>query len=130
MASYIVGVSFGTMTGNAIVSNDCPNRSTLAWVTMTNVMINIRRNQLSILKLVLLLVLLVPIGFLAAWGVHHTRSNVGGHIVFSKDGKEYLACQWLNQRYIQFGTLCIDSEPKSSSRDSFSIKATRTQEST
>ena len=117
------------MTGNAIVSNDCPNRSTLAWVTMTNVMIYIRRNQLSLLILALLLVLLVPIGFLAAWGVHHTRSNVGGHIVFSKDGKEYLACQWVNQRYIQFGTLCFDSEPKSSPRDNFSIKTTRSQES-
>ena len=78
MASYIVGVNFGTMTGNAIVSNDCPNRSTLAWVTMTNVMIYIRRNQLSLLILALLLVLLVPIGFLAAWGVHHTDLMLAG----------------------------------------------------
>ena len=81
-------------------------------------------NKSRLLKLVLLLLLLVPLGVLAASAVHHTRPSGGGHLFFSKEGKEYLACEWTNNKYTRFGTIDIESEPTSSPRASFSSKTT------
>ena len=72
-----------------------------------------------------MLLLLVPLGYLAACAVHHTRPSSGGHLFLSKQGKDYLTCEWMSNKYARFGTIDIESEPTSSPRDSFSSETTR-----
>jgi len=98
-------------------------RPAKASVTIAHAMINKKRS----LKLVLMLLLLIPLGYLAAYAVHHTRPSSGGHLFLSKQGKDYLACEWVSNKYARFGTIDIESEPTSFPRDSFSSETTRLQ---
>ena len=86
-------------------------------------------NQNRPLILFLWFLLLVPIGYVAVLGVHHTRTSNGGHLFFSKNDRDFLAYEWVSNKHIRFGTLCLDSEPTSSSRDSVTIKTAKTHES-
>ncbi len=81
-------------------------------------------NNTRLQKLVLMLLLLVPLGYLAACAVHHTRPSGGGQLFFSKEGKDFLTCEWISNKHARFGTIDIESEPTSSPRDSFSSKTT------
>ncbi len=82
------------------------------------------------LILFLWLLLIIPIGYLAILGIHHTRSQGGGQLFFSRNGRDFFACEWVSNKYFRFDTLCLDSEPTTSPRDSFSIKTARTHQDT
>ncbi len=89
---------------------------------MANAMIDKKR----LLKLVLMLLLLVPLGYLAACGVHHTRPEGGFQFFFSREDKDYLTFPWPGDRDANFGkfaTYEIESKPVPSQREAFLIKA-------
>ena len=81
-------------------------------------------HKTGLLKLVLMLLLLMPLGYLAACALHHIRPSSGGHLFLSKHGKDHLACEWINNKYARFGTIDIEFESTSSPRTSFSSKTT------
>ena len=101
----------------------CPEwRRTEASVIITDAMINKAR----LLKLVLMLLLLIPLGYLAACGVHHTRPVGGFQFFFSGEDKDYLTFQWpgdTDASFGKFGTFEIESKPVPSQREAFLIKA-------
>ena len=71
----------------------------------------------------LLLLMLVPIGYLASLGVQLIRPEQVGYQFFSKDGVEYVTCvQVLSDTSLKWSTLAIDGEPKSPSGNGFSTK--------
>jgi hypothetical protein len=71
----------------------------------------------------LLVLLLLPIGYLASLSVQLTRPEQVGYQFFSKDGVEYVTCsQLLSDASIKWSTLAIDGEPKSTSGNWFSTK--------
>ena len=79
--------------------------------------------------LALLLLLFIPIAVLAAWGLHHSRPSYANYQFFSKDGKEYAVCNFIDVGKATMATLCIDAQPDSISRKSYSIKSIRFPES-
>ena len=96
---------------------------------MANAMINKTR----MLYLFLLLLLLVPLGYLAACGVHHTRPGDGFRPYLATEREDFLTYLWLIHDEARFITHDIASEPRSSARERFSTKtiklkmATRSQ---
>ncbi len=96
-------------------------RPTEACVTIVHAM----NNKARLLKLVLMLLLLVPLGYLAAIGVHHTRPEGGFQFLFSREDKDYLTIQWpggSDASFGKFATLEIESKPMPSQWEAFLIR--------
>ena len=79
----------------------------------------------------LLLLILVPIGYLASLGVQLIRPEQVSYQFFSKEGVEYVTySQVLSDTSLKWSTLAIDGEPKSSSRNGYSTKKIKQKSNT